>query len=291
MILNISGRTDIVAFYTPWLLNRMKEGFVDVRNPFYPKQVSRIYFQDVDLIVFCTKNPLPILPYLKDIKIPFIFQVTLTPYKEDIEPNVPNKKKVIESILEISKMIGKDNVYVRYDPILINEKYTVDYHIEAFKKLCCLLEGSVEHIIISFVDPYKNVEKNKSFLHLKVITKEDKETIGKNFSEIASMYNIQIQSCYEGDLSSYGILNIPCVSKELAYKRTGKNYPKWNARDCGCVAMVDIGEYNTCNHLCKYCYANYDEKRVKSNLQKHDKNSSLLIGCLKEVDEIKVRKK
>lgn len=179
MILNVSGRTDIVAFYTPWLLNRMKEGYVDVRNPFYPKKVSRIYFEDVDLIVFCTKNPLPILPYLKEIKIPFIFQITLTPYRKDIELNVPDKKKIVEAILKISKIVGKDNVYVRYDPILINNKYTVEYHIEAFQKLCSLIEENVKHIIISFVDMYKNVEKNMSVLKLKEIKKQDIEILCK----------------------------------------------------------------------------------------------------------------
>lgn len=291
MILNISGRTDIVAFYTPWLLKRMKEGFVDVRNPFYPKMVSRIYFSDVDFIVFCTKNPLPILPYLKEIKIPYVFQVTLTPYKKDIESNVPDKKKIVDAILEISKIVGADNVYVRYDPILINEKYTVEYHIEAFKRLCSLLEGKVKHIIISFIDNYKNVEKNMSILKLKEITKEDIEKIGKSFSEIAKAHGITVQSCYEEDLSCYGIVNEPCVSKEFAYKWTGKKYPKWKARNCGCVEMVDIGEYNTCHHLCKYCYANYDERRVENNLPKHDIASSLLIGQGKEEDEIKIRKK
>ena len=95
MILNISGRTDIVAFYTPWFINRYKEGFVDVRNPIYPKLVSRIFFNDVDLIVFCTKNPHQILPYLKEIKEPILFHVTLTPYKQEIEPNVINKKQII----------------------------------------------------------------------------------------------------------------------------------------------------------------------------------------------------
>lgn len=291
MILNISGRTDIVAFYTPWLINRMKEGFVDVRNPFYPKKVSRIYFEDVDLLVFCTKNPLPILPYLDEIKIPYVFQVTLTPYKNDIEPNVPNKKKIVEAILEISKRIGVGNIYVRYDPILINNKYTIEYHIEAFKKLCSLLEGSVKHIIISFVDTYKNVEKNMSVLKLKEITEEEIETIGKSFSAIAKEHGIIVQSCYENDLSLYGIRNEPCVSKEFAYQLTKKKFPKWKARNCDCVEMVDIGEYNTCHHLCKYCYANYDERRVESNMQKHDVSSSLLIGHLKEDDEIKVRKK
>lgn len=291
MILNVSGRTDIIAFYTPWLLNRMKEGYVDVRNPFYPKKVSRIYFKDVDLIVFCTKNPLPILSYLKEIKIPFIFQITLTPYRKDIELNVPDKKKIVDAILKISKIVGKDNVYVRYDPILINKNYTIEYHIEAFKKLCSLLEGSVKHIIISFVDMYKNVEKNMSVLKLKEIAKEDIAKIGKSFSEIAKTHGMDVQSCYEEDLSTYGIMNEPCVSKEFAYKLTGKKYPKWKARNCGCVEMVDIGEYNTCNHLCKYCYANYDEEKVQKNILKHDVDSSLLIGYLKENDEINVRKK
>ena len=68
MILNVSGRTDIVAFYTKWFMNRYKEGFLDVRNPFNPNLVSRIYFEDVDLLLFCTKNPIPILPYLKRIQ-------------------------------------------------------------------------------------------------------------------------------------------------------------------------------------------------------------------------------
>ena len=117
MILNVSGRTDVVAFYTPWFMNRYKEGFVDVRNPIYPKLVSRIYFDDVDCIVFCTKNPHPILPFLKEIKQPILFQVTLTPYKSDIEPNVLDKKRVIEDIKKISNILGSERVYVRYDPI------------------------------------------------------------------------------------------------------------------------------------------------------------------------------
>lgn len=291
MILNVSGRTDIVGFFTPWFLNRLKEGFVDVRNPFYPKKVSRIYFKDVDLLVFCTKNPLPILPYLKEIKIPYIFQVTLTPYQKDIEPNVPDKKKIIKAIQDISSIRGMDYLYVRYDPILINEKYTIEYHIKAFEKLCSLLDGIIKHIIISFVDIYKNVEKNRNVLQLKEITQEDKAKLCKNFSEIAKKHGIIVQSCYENDLSMYGILNEPCISKELAYQLTGRKYPKWSARNCGCISMVDIGEYNTCHHLCKYCYANYNEKRVEKNRQKHEVTSSLLIGNLKEEDEIKVREK
>ena len=117
MILNVSGRTDIVAFYTRWFMNRYKEGYVDVRNPFYPKLVSRINFDDVDLIMFCTKNPIPIVKFLKDIDKPILFHVTLTPYKKDIEPNVPPKGLIIEAIKKISSIIGACNIVVRYDPI------------------------------------------------------------------------------------------------------------------------------------------------------------------------------
>ena len=101
MILNVSGRTDIVAFYSEWFMNRYKEGFVDVRNPFNPSLISRIYFEDVDAIMFCSKNPLPIIEYLKEIKKPIIFHITLTGYKKDIEKNVPNKKEIIEGIKRI----------------------------------------------------------------------------------------------------------------------------------------------------------------------------------------------
>ena len=163
MILNVSGRTDIAAFYTPWFMNRYHEGFVDVRNPFYPKLVSRIYFSDVDAIMFCTKNPIPILPYLEKIDKPKIFHITLTPYLKDIETRVPDKVKIIEAIKQVSTMLGSEYTYVRYDPVFINDKYTIDYHIKMFERMCKQLEGYITHIIISFLDDYKNVRKNLKY--------------------------------------------------------------------------------------------------------------------------------
>lgn len=295
MILNISGRTDIVAFYTPWLIKRIEAGFVDVRNPIFPKSVSRIYFSDVDMIVFCTKNPHPIINYLEKIAKPIIFQVTLTPYKRDIEINVPSKKDIIEDIKKISNIIGIDNVYVRYDPIFLNEKYNIDYHIRAFNKLCEQLVGYIKHIIVSFIDDYKNVRKNMNVLRIKNFTNEDFRIIGTNFSTIAKSYNISVQTCSEyNNLAEYGFVVDSCVSKSLAWNKTGKKYSRWQARNnkyCECVEMVDIGSYNTCKHYCKYCYANYEEKLIENNYNKHDINSSLLIGNLSADDEIKVRKK
>lgn len=293
MILNVSGRTDIVGFYSEWFMNRYNEGYVDVRNPFYPKLVNRIYFEEVDAIMFCTKNPLPIINHLKEINKPILFHVTLTSYNKYIEPNVVSKKEVIEGIKKISNIIGIDNVYVRYDPIFISDKYSVEYHIKAFNKLCELLNGYVKHIIVSFIDIYKNVKKNEKILKYKEFSEEDYKMIGINFSEIASKNNMSVQTCFEdNDLVKYGFIKGECLSKELAFKLTNKIYKKWDARKgnkCKCVMMVDIGEYNTCKHFCKYCYANYDEKKVKENFEKHDKNSSLLIGHLNEDDIIKRR--
>ena len=292
MILNVSGRTDIVAFYSKWFMNRYNEGYLDVRNPFYPKLVSRIYFDDVDLIVFCTKNPLPILDDLKKIDKPIIFHVTLTPYGKDIEPNVISKGNIINGVKRLSKILGYDNVYVRYDPILINDKYDVNFHIGAFKSLCKKLNGYVKHIIVSFIDDYKNVRKNMHVLKLNEFDDNILKKIGENFSEIARKNGMTIQTCFEkNDLSFYGFVSDACVSLDLAFRLTGKKFSKWKARNCGCAEMVDIGVYNTCFHFCKYCYANFDEKQVLKNIKNHDDNSSLLIGYLGKDDVIKVRKK
>lgn len=294
MVLNVSGRTDIVAFYSDWFIERYKEGYIDVRNPFYPKLISRIYFKNVDLILFCTKNPIPILDKLKYIDKPILFHVTLTPYKKDIEPNVLPKGIIIEAIKKLSKVIGIDNLTIRYDPIFISEKYNLDYHIKAFDKLCSLLNGYVNKIIVSFIDDYKNVRKNEKILNFREFTEKDYEIIGKNFSRIAKENSMTVQTCFENrNLVEYGFIKGECLSHELAYKLTGKKYKTWKARkgaNCNCVEMVDIGVYNSCKHFCKYCYANYDEKQVNNDFNSHFKDSSLLVGRIEKDDLIKERK-
>ena len=293
MILNVSGRTDIVAFYSKWFMNRYHAGYVDVRNPFNPSLVSRIQFDNVDAIMFCTKNPIPIINHLKEINKPIIFHITLTPYKKDIEPNVPNKKTIIEAIKEISNIIGIDNIYIRYDPVFLSDKYNLDYHKKAFEKICSLLEGYTKHIIISFIDDYKNVRKNAHILKIKPFTENDYQEIGLSFSNSAKKHNMTVQTCFEEhNLVEYGFIKGECLSHTLAYKLTGKTYSIWKARkvkNCNCVEMVDIGYYNTCKHLCKYCYANFDELQIDNNIKKHNPNSSLLIGELKYNDIIKER--
>ena len=296
MILNISGRTDIVAFYSEWLMNRLKEGFIDVRNPFNPRLVSRVFLEDVDLLFFCTKNPIPILEKIDHISQKIYFHITLTGYKEDIEPSVPSKKEIINAIRQLSKKIGKENIVIRYDPIFLSKKYDVEYHQKAFAKICDLLDGYVEKILIHFIDDYKNVRKNYSVLEFHSPTEEELKELAISFATSSKKHNIKVHTCNEENtLTEYGFIKEDCISKELAYRLTGKELKKkWNARKdllCNCVEMVDVGVYNSCGHYCKYCYANYDEKQVEENRKKHNPLSSLLIGEIEKEDIIKVRKK
>ena len=284
MIINASGRTDIVAYYMDWFVNRWNEGYFDVRNPFNPKLVSRIFVSDVDMIVFCTKNPLPLLDAIHLFPVPIQLQVTITGYFKDIEPNVPDKKQVIECIKKLSSYLGKENVCVRYDPILLNSKYNVDYHIRAFNKLCKMLKGYVSKVIVSFVDDYKNVRNNHLDYH---------EPFNEEYLKLKEAFeknDIKVVSCMENKYH-IGDENDCCVSIKHAFERTGKLFKEWKARDCHCVNMVDIGAYNSCLHGCKYCYANFDSKQIVSNYKMHDINSSLLIGHLSLDDQIKIRKK
>lgn len=295
MILFASGRTDIPAFYSNWFINRVKAGFVDVRNPFNQNLISRINFSDVDLIMFCSKNPLPMIDKLKMLKVPVLFHVTITPYSKDVEPNIPDKRLIIEGVKKLSLVLGIDNVVLRYDPIFLSDKYNVDYHIRAFDKLCKNLNGYVNKIIVSFMDEYKNVRINKDILKYRTFTREDYKKIGEAFSKSAMDNGMSVQTCFEdNDLTQYGFVKGECLSHELAYILTGKKFKSSNVRKekkCECVQMVDIGDYNSCMHMCKYCYANYDEKAVSSNFKMHDDNSSLLIGSVQSDDVIKVRKK
>lgn len=293
MIIFASGRTDIPAFYAEWFINRVHAGFVDVRNPYYPQKVTRYALDPkfVDCVVFCTKNPAPMLPYLDELKkFGIYFFVTVTPYEKDIEPNVPEKSKVIDSFAALSEKLGKNRVCWRYDPIFIDSKYSVAFHIRAFKKMCAELSHYTDRCIISFVDLYAKTKKN--FPELKEVSESDQKFLAGSFSRIADEYGIEIESCAEKlDLSVYGVKAGECVSKKLIEKITNVRLlfsGKQNLRKhCACLPMRDIAYYNCCPHLCKYCYANYDENLVRKNFSLHNPESSFLIGEARPDDIIK----
>ncbi|MBQ4342962.1 MAG: DUF1848 domain-containing protein [Erysipelotrichaceae bacterium] len=292
MILNASGRCDICGYFMPWLMNRIKEGYADVRNPFYPHLVHRIPFEQVEGIVFCTKNPIPALGVLEKIPWPMLFHVTLTPYIENMEPCVPDKRLIIEAIHELSEKLGKDYVIVRYDPILISDQYTVSYHQMMFERMCSHLEGKVETIIISFLDLKKNTRINQKVYQYRKPSVEEIHEMCAAFSCSAKKHGMMIQTCAEEiDLSVYEIHNVPCFSEEIAYFLTGalKKRKRGQREECKCISTVDLGAYNLCLHGCRYCYANYDEKMIRHNMKLHDPTSSLICGHLQKDDEIRIR--
>ena len=186
MIIQTGMRTDIPAFYSEWLVNRIKEGYVLVRNPYNPLQVTkyRLSPKVVDLMAFCTKNPEPMLKYM-DILKPYgqYWFVTITPYGKDIEPNVPDKDKVLEDFKRLSDMVGVDSVGWRYDPILTDQIHTAQWHIAEFEKMASSLSGYTKTCVISFLDIYKKVERK--FPEARTVTKKDRLWIGKEFIRIA----------------------------------------------------------------------------------------------------------
>lgn len=284
MILQTGMRTDIPAFYSKWFLNRIKEGYVLVRNPYDPSSVTRYDINPnvVDLIAFCTKNPAPMLQHL-DVLNEYgqYWFVTITPYGKEIEPNVPDKNKVIDDFKALSSRLGVNCVGWRYDPIFISDKYSVNFHISAFEKMASELSGYTNRCIISFIDIYKKVARN--FPEARALTKNERLTIGKAFAEIGKKYSIEIVSCAEGDeLAEFGVNTNGCLTKEVYENALGMplDMPKRKSprNECACFLGNDIGSYDTCLHLCKYCYANANPKQVKQNQRLHNPNSPFLIG-------------
>lgn len=292
MIINTGCRTDIPAFYSKWLINRIKEGYVMVRNPYNPKQVTKYSLSPdvVDCLAFCTKNPEPILKYLNELDIyrQYWF-VTITPYGKDIEPNVAKKEKVIESFKKLSKHVGINSIGWRYDPIFLNDEFTVSKHIECFKKFAKELKGYTKDCTISFLDLYEKVKRNAPLL--KPPSKEEQIEIAKAFVKIGKENDMIIHGCLEGIfLSEYGVDCSGCMSQSIVEKSIGESLkpPKRkNIREgCDCLMGNDIGTYDSCGHLCKYCYANTNERLVKENIKKHIETSPFLIGKEEREDKV-----
>lgn len=293
MILNTGSRTDIPAYYSDWFYNRIREGYVLVRNPYYPTQITK-YLLDpevVDVIVFCTKNPLSMLDRISLLSAFEMFWfVTITPYGREIEPDVPPKEQVIRYVQRLSEQIGKERVSWRYDPVFVTEQYSVDYHIEEFHHMAKALAGKTSQCVVSFIDLYEKTKRN--FRGVRSVTKREQETLVDAFSEIAKRYGLQIHLCCEDTgLVRENVDADGCMSKAVLEKALGCKFDvpkKKKAREeCSCLLGADIGAYNTCGHGCLYCYANYDRETVIKNRKRHRADSPLLIGEVTEHDVIK----
>ena len=219
MILSVSRRTDIPAFYWKWFLNRVQAGFVDVRNPMNVHQVSRINIRPdvVDCIVFWTKNAGNVIPYLDQLKeYNYYFQYTINPYNKLIEENVPTKKNIIENFRVLSDIIGYNRVIWRYDPILLTDYIDIEYHIRYFEELAKRLQGYTQRCIISFVDLYKKTVSNTRDLIMREPTENEMHILAKELSEIAQRYGIEVLSCSENiNLDTEGVRHGCCIDRNL----------------------------------------------------------------------------
>ena len=200
MILNTGSRTDIPAYYSDWFYHRIQEGYVMVRNPYYPQQVTRYQLEPnlIDVIVFCTKNPQPMLERISQLShFQQFWSVTITPYGRDIEPHVPLKERVMDSFQQLSDIVGAKAMSWRYDPVFISEKYSMAYHIESFEQMATVLQGYTQQCVVSFIDLYEKTKRN--FPSVREVTAAEQAELIEAFSEIAREHDMQIHLCCENE--------------------------------------------------------------------------------------------
>jgi hypothetical protein len=291
MILSVSRRTDIPNYYSDWFFNRIREGFLCVRNPMNARQISRISLapESVDGIVFWTKNPEPMLDRLDELAAyHYYFQFTLTGYGKDIEPGIPDKKEKMLSVFQrLSGIVGIRRVIWRYDPILFTEKYTPEYHIRAFEQIAAALNGYTSKCVISFVDRYVKNRKVMEMLRAYDLERAEFSGFVRKIAEIARANGMEAASCAEEmDLSLYGIGHNSCVDRQLLEELAGREIKAKKDRNqrpaCGCAESTDVGAYNTCRNGCVYCYANYSRESVAASCRRCDPFSPLLCGTAGE---------
>lgn len=295
MIISASRRTDIPRFHSDWFLNRVRAGYVDVRNPLFPGQVSRYSLSPavVDGIVFWTKDPAPLMERLDELAAyNYYFQFTLTPYGPDIEPGLPDKRQVVATFKELSTRIGPRRVVWRFDPLLVNRDHTVDDHLRAFAELADELEGFTERVVISFIDDYRSDGRSVyTAVGTTGVSRDQQRRLAEGIAAAAREHGMTVATCAESiDLECFGIERGRCVDgrllEELGACRLSRLKGRYEAvpkdkaqrRECLCAESIDIGWPNTCAHGCRYCYATTDGDTLRRNLAQCDPAGTLLCG-------------
>ena len=285
MIISASRRTDIPAFYTEWFLDKLKAGWMIVVNPFNANQANLVPLNknDVECYVFWSKNPKPLLDRMDELidligPDSFYFQFTLNGYGPTVEPKLPSLNERIATFKALSERIGAERVIWRYDPVLLTERFTKEWHMESFDYLAEKLHPFTKKCVFSFVDPYKKTVRNTENLNIGNPNEYPMEEIAESFSKTARKYNLELSTCCEAiDLEKYGITHNRCIDDVLIEKITEKKVcsERDNQREhCGCIKCKDIGANDTCLHHCLYCYANRNPE-IADNL-KIDPTSPLL---------------
>ena len=300
MIISASRRTDIPAFYSQWFLNRLREGYVYVRNPMNASQISKVSLatEVVDCIVFWTKNALPMQNALKSIEAmgySYYLQWTITPYGRDLEPFVPAREESVAAFRRVSDMVGSSRMVWRYDPVIISSNFSPDFHAAAFEHLCKELAGYTGRCVFSYLDFYPKLKKKVRNLAFFDVDEQIRMAVAERFSQIAARYGISLEACCESpELGRFGIQTASCINRELLEQSIGVPISvkkgQGQRSGCQCVESIDIGCYNSCPHGCVYCYANTGETGPQGSVRRHDVHSPLLIGRPGENERIVERK-
>ncbi|MCL2458281.1 MAG: DUF1848 domain-containing protein [Desulfobulbus sp.] len=290
MIISASRRTDIPAFYGRWLLNRLREGHALVRNPFHFQQVRRVSLdpRQVDCLVFWTKNPAPLLPYLPEIERlghRFYFHYTLTACNRDLEPLLPPREERIAAFCALAEQIGPHRVLWRFDPIVFTGRQGSQAVLGEFAALAARLRRHTRQCIVSFVTLYAKCRRNLAGQDLSAVDDGEKMAFVGNLVEIAASHGIELHACCDSFFNGPGgIGTARCIDDRLVSTISGQTVQiskdKGQRPGCGCAASVDIGAYDTCPHGCRYCYANAGERAVAANWAAHDPRSPILSGAL-----------
>lgn len=296
MIISASRRTDIPAFYADWFMNRLSAGFCTVPNPFNKRQVATISLAptDVDVIVFWTRNPRPMMPYLGELDrrgFNYFFHYTMMGYPRYLDRHGPSLQSATETFLELSESIGAKRVIWRYDPITITPGTDIDFHLNNFQRIAALVKGHTYRCVISLVDIYRKTKGRLSKLEesgTTVVTKntippEDLDTLMVGMCDIAAGHGLDLVSCAEEvDLSRYGVTPGKCIDEAYVLNTFGLDHSSkkdpGQRKACNCIVSKDIGMYDSCLMGCQYCYATSSFQRARNNYNRHDPNSPSLIG-------------
>lgn len=313
LLISASRSTDIPAFHAEWFMKRLHTGYVKWINPFNRK-AQYVSLDKVRFIVFWTKNPKPMIPFLDELKsrgISFYFQYTLNNYDlEGLEPKVPPISERIDTFLNLSDKIGKEKVIWRSDPLLLSDSLHAEDLLERINTLGNTISTHTEKLVFSFIDinQYPKVKKNLETLNAgyREFSESEMTQFSSNLVTISSKWNIELTTCGEKiNLSNLGIEHNKCIDDKLILRiapndkqicqllgctiEQGSLLPfyakeskarlkdKGQRKECGCIVSKDIGQYNTCMHLCKYCYANHSEALVKRNASMTSTESETII--------------
>ena len=202
---------------------------------------------------------------------------------------VPSIGESVDTLIELSKTVGKQRVAWRYDPVLLTNEYTIERHLETFEKMAGALAPYIDRCIFSFVEMYKKLETNMP--EIIPLSVRDMDMLARGLGSIARKYGVYIQTCgTNGDFSRYGVHVSGCMTLDILGKANGVVFKELKHRGtrqgCHCIESRDIGAYDTCLNGCKYCYANKNPRKAFENYKYHDPESPLLLGGVKPGDTI-----